>query len=93
MNLLPFAVAWAVLALVVIGLAVMRKSVASKEDDMVHLSGDTSIIQNQAEVAKKLEAIDKWGKSLTIVLVVTGVVLAGFYGMQLWEASSTAGLR
>ncbi len=61
-NLLPYAIAWGVLVLVVIGLAVMRKSVAKKEDDFVHLSGDMSVVANQTEVASKLEAIDKWGK-------------------------------
>jgi hypothetical protein len=92
-NLLPYAIAWGVLVLVVIGLAVMRKGVAKKEDDFVHLSGDTSVIANQSEVATKLEAIDKWGKLLTIVAVVTGAILAVVYGLQLWEASSRAGLR
>jgi uncharacterized membrane protein len=92
-NLLPYAIAWGVLVLVVIGLAVMRKSVAKKEDDFVHLSGDMSVVANQTEVASKLEAIDKWGKMLTIVAVITGAILAVVYALQLWEASSTAGLR
>lgn len=91
-NLLPYAIAWGVLVLVVIGLAVMRRSVAKKEDDFVHLSGDASVIANQADVAAKLESIDKWGKILTIVAVVTGAALAVIYGMQLWEASARAGL-
>lgn len=92
-NLLPYAIAWGVLVLVVIGLAVMRKSVAKKEDDFVHLSGDMSVVANQTEVASKLEAIDKWGKMLTIVAVITGAILAVVYALQLWDASSTAGLR
>lgn len=92
-NLLPYAIAWGVLVLVVIGLIIMRKNVAKKEDDFVHLSGDTSVIATQAEVATKLETIDKWGKILTIVAVVTGAILGVVYGMQLWEASSRAGLR
>jgi hypothetical protein len=92
-NLLPYAIAWGVLVLVVIGLAIMRKNVAKKEDDYVHLSGDMSVVATQAEVATKLEGIDKWGKILTIVAVITGAILGVTYGLQLWEASSRAGLR
>lgn len=93
MDLLPYAVAWAVLALVVLGLAIMRRGVAAKEDDYVHLSGDASVISTQAEVAKKLEVIDKWGKGLTVLLVVTGLALATVWGMRLWDASATAGFK
>lgn len=91
-NLLPYAVAWGVLAIVVIALAVMRKMISAKEDDTLHLSGEAGVIEQQTTVARKLEAVDKWGRILTIVLVVTGLILAVLYGLELWEASSRAGL-
>jgi TRAP-type C4-dicarboxylate transport system permease small subunit len=94
MNLLPYAIAWGVLAIVVIVLAIMRRQIAEKEDDTLHLStAEESLVQEQKMIAAKLDKIDKWGKSLTVVLVITGVALAGLYGWQIWEASSTAGLR
>jgi predicted negative regulator of RcsB-dependent stress response len=40
-----------------------------------------------------LAKIELWGKSATLVLIVTGVVLGLLYGWQMWEASSTAGLH
>lgn len=90
-NMLGFAVAWGVLALVVIGLAVMRKMVASHEDDTLHLSGDASaVVSEQTAVARKLEMIDKWGKVLTIVLVVSGLVLGGLYAYEIFTSSSSA---
>lgn len=92
-NLLPYAISWAVLALIVGALAIARKMVSSHEDDSVHLGGDSAVaMTEQVTVAKKLEAIDKWGKVLTVVLAVTGVVLALLYGIQMWEATSKVGL-
>lgn len=93
-NLLPFAIVWAILALVVIVLAFMRKNVAAKEDDTLHLTGGgaTAAVEDQVKTANKLAALDKWGKILTAVAVVYGLVLGAFYGMHLWEASSRAGM-
>jgi hypothetical protein len=94
MNLFPFAAAWAVLALIVAGLAFKRRSVSAHEDDTVHLSpGSAGVMAEQQELAKKLTVIDRWGKILTILLVVSGIVIAGLYLMQMWEASANAGLR
>jgi hypothetical protein len=88
---IPYAIAWGVLAIVVIILAFMRRSVASHEDDTVHLTGDVDrALSEQAVTAKKLETIDKWGKSLTVILVVTGLVLGGLYGWDVFNATSTA---
>jgi len=94
MNLLPFLIAWLLLGIAVAVLAFMRKSVASKEDDVIHLSGDAAVVTGQqVEVAKRLEAIDKWGKRLTVLLLVTGLILGAFYAVQLWNESSRAGLQ
>ena len=74
-------------------LALMRKSIASKEDDSIHLSGAAAAMATQQiEVAKRLEAIDKWGKILTVALVATGVILGAFYIVQVWNDSSHAGM-
>ncbi|QOY89627.1 hypothetical protein [Paludibaculum fermentans] len=92
MNLLPFAIVWAVLGVIVLSLALMRRSVSANEDDSIHLGAASGAIDQQMTTAKKLEAIDKWGKLLTVVLAVTGLVLAILYGMQVWDATSKAGL-
>lgn len=93
-NLLPFAIAWALLGVAVAALALMRRSVSEKEDDSIHLGGAGAAITNeQMAIAKKLEQIDKWGKLLTIVLVVTGLILAVLYGMQVWDETSRVGLK
>jgi len=91
-NLLPFAIAWGVLAVIVLSLALMRRNISSHEDDTIHLSASGAAIDQQVSMAKKLESIDRWGKILTVVLAVSGIALAILYGMQLWDATSRAGL-
>ncbi|GIU76418.1 MAG: hypothetical protein KatS3mg004_3505 [Bryobacteraceae bacterium] len=91
-NLTPYAIAWGVLALIVVALAIWRQHLAAQEDDTLHLSGPETVITQQMTVARKLELVEKWGKALTVVLAITGLILAVMYGMYLWEASSRAGL-
>jgi hypothetical protein len=90
-QLMPFVVVWAVLAIVVLFLIVWRKLVASHEDDSLHVA-HAGAIQQQVGVAHKLEQIDKWGKTLTVIAVVFGLILAGVYFYQMWVASSSIGV-
>lgn len=90
LNLLPFAVFWALLALVVIGLIVARKRVAAGEDDTLHvMEGDAGIVPHQREIAQKLEVIDRWGKTLTIIALVFGLALAALWVYQTWVSNNS----
>ena len=59
----PLLVLWGLMALTVLGLFIWRKSVASKEDDNLHVSDAHAdkVAAEQTAVAQKLEMIDKWG--------------------------------
>ena len=90
-NLIPYAIAWGVVALIVLALAIMRKMIASHEDDTLHLGGDAAaVVSEQSTVARKLDAIDKWGKLLTVVLAVSGLALVGYYAYDVFTSSSSA---
>jgi len=79
-NLIPFVALWSVIALAVLGLLAWRKIVSSKEDDQLHvLDGATT---DQVIVASKLDTIDKWGKILTVVAVVLGLLIAAAYVIE-----------
>lgn len=91
LNLTPFAIVWGVLAVIVAGLALLRRGVTATEDDSVHLSGGGAV-SHQVEIAQKVDQIDKWGKILTVVLAVYGAILLIVYAMQLWQTSNNAGL-
>ncbi|HUE00232.1 MAG TPA: hypothetical protein VMR62_11725 [Bryobacteraceae bacterium] len=86
-NLLPYAIFWGVLAIVVLFLIVYRKSVSSQEDDSIHLEGNTAV--HQMSLAHKLALIDRWGKTLTIVVALYGIALAAIYLYQIWNTVPT----
>ena len=81
-------IAWLAIASVVVGLAVYRKLIARFEDDSLHVSeGDASRIAQQSFVAHRLDVVDKWGKALTVVALVLGVVLFSIYIYGVWLSS------
>jgi uncharacterized membrane protein len=87
LDLRPFFVLWIVLATAVIALIVRRKMVASHEDDTLHVLQGGALTQ-QVAVAQKLELIDKWGKILTVIAVVFGLLVGAAYVYQVWVQSS-----
>ncbi|MGD0771655.1 MAG: hypothetical protein ABSC05_02420 [Candidatus Solibacter sp.] len=80
MNFLPLAIVWIVLALVVLALFLWRQAVARNEDDSLHVMHGT--ITSQTSLSQKLDVIDKWGKILTVITVVMGLLIAAAY---IWE--------
>jgi len=88
-NLFPLVVMLAVMTLAVITLIVVRKRVSAAEADTLHvMEGDAAMIPQQQAIAHKLEVIDRWGKSLTVVTVVFGLVIGGLWVYQGWVAAS-----
>ncbi len=77
MNILPLLIVWVVLALVVLSLFIWRQSVASHEDDSLHVMHGE--LTQQTSLSQKLDAIDKWGKLLTVIAVVFGLLIAAGY--------------
>jgi hypothetical protein len=85
-DLRPFLGLDIVLAAVVIALFVWRQSVARKEDDTVHVMHGE--LAEQKLVAAKLDKLDKWGKSFTVVTVLLGLLVGALYVYQFWSNSS-----
>lgn len=89
-NLVPFLVLGALLAVSVIVMIVWRQSVARSEDDSLHVLHD-SAVPNQVSIANKLDVLDKWGKILTVVTVVYLIVVGVLYVYQQWVRASNLG--
>jgi hypothetical protein len=87
LDLRPFFVLWIVLATCVIALIVRRKMVASHEDDSLHVMQSGPLAQ-QVAITHKLEQIDKWGKILTVIAVVFGLLVGAAYVYQVWVQST-----
>jgi hypothetical protein len=83
------AIVWVVVACVLAGLALYRKLVARSEDDMLHVrESEQPLVRRQAFVAGRLDLVDKWGKTLTVILVVSGLLIGALYLYQQWVASN-----
>jgi hypothetical protein len=91
-NWTPFISIGAVLTLAVLVMIIWRKTIASHEDDSIHVLDDANLIPQQEAMARKLQVIDKWGKLLTAVTAVYLLAMAAIYFYQLFEAGSTAGM-
>jgi hypothetical protein len=78
-------------AAAVIVLIAWRKVVSRGEDETLHVM-DTGAVSHQVDVAHKLDAIDKWGKTLTVITVVYGLALGAFYMYQSWVQMSRIGV-
>jgi hypothetical protein len=82
----PIVMIWVVLGVATLGLALYRKLISANEEDLVHLAdGEERQIPEQVTLARKLEAIDRWGKTLTIVTLGLGVAIGIAYMYQAWN--------
>lgn len=91
-NLTPFLVLGALLVLSVIIMIVWRQSIARQEDDSLHVTHGAAAVPQQAHVADRLDAIDKWGKILTIVTVIYGLIVGSLFVYQQWVRASNLGM-
>ncbi|MGB6943383.1 MAG: hypothetical protein WBE37_13360 [Bryobacteraceae bacterium] len=79
----PAVVIWAILAIATLGLALYRKLISAGEEDLIHLGpGEERQIPEQVALAGRLKAVDRWGKTLTIITVAIGLILAAVYLYQ-----------
>jgi uncharacterized membrane protein len=89
LNLFPMLIVWVVLALGVLALFVWRQSVARDEDDSLHVMHGT--LTQQTTLAQKLETLDKWGKIMTVITVVLGLLIAAAYVYGQFAGRSSVG--
>lgn len=86
----PYLAVWSFFALIVIVLAAYRKMLSTREDDSLHVAdGSARLIPEQVANAQRIEVVEKWGKSLTLVVVIAAVVMAGFYFYHIFQVGST----
>jgi hypothetical protein len=83
-SLIPFVAGWIALACGIAGLAIYRRLVAAREDDMLHVLDNESHVAKQAAMAQRLDTLDHWGKVLTVIVTVYGVLLAAAYTYRIW---------
>ena len=86
MGFTPYVMSWAVLAVVVLGLALYRNLMELHEDENLHIvAGEEKLIPQQMAFHRMMDKIDHWGEALTVITVGGGLILAGLYIYQVWE--------
>jgi len=90
-NALPFVLSWAAIACVVLALAAYKAILyvrASKQEFPPHLFDMPKDQAVRIDHAAHLEeAIEKWGKILTVVAVAYGLTLVGVWVYQVWTTA------
>jgi len=89
--MLALWILWAVLTVIVLGLALVRKFTSwYGEDDYVHLAaGEERAIPHQVAVTRRLDKIDSWGKTLTVVDLLYGLTLFSIMLYTAWRHSQS----
>jgi hypothetical protein len=83
MQLTTYVVVWSCLAIIVMALALIRYLVSLHEDDNIHLSSSQKgLITKQTVFFEHLDALDRWGKSLTVVALLGALILASLFLYQ-----------
>lgn len=74
---------WVVLGVATLALALYRKLLSLREDRYVHVSeGEQRYIPQQVATFRRIEAVDRWGITLTIITAILGLGLAATYLVQ-----------
>lgn len=88
-NMILHLVIWAVLATVVVFLALYRRRLYMKTDELLHvLDAEAPLISSQAQIARKLEKVDFWGKTLTVIVGLYALAIGGMYIYKLFTDTS-----
>lgn len=85
-NLMPLGIGFIAAVCAVITLAIYRRYVAHyQEDDFLHVhEGDGGLVAKQATVAHRLQVLDAWGKSMTMLAIVLGLAFAIIHAYRTW---------
>jgi len=88
MRLGVYAVIWSGFAMIVLALALIRYLVSLHEDNNIYISSaQEGLNARQIVFFSKIDAIDRWGKSLTIVALAGGLALAALYLNQVFRGN------
>jgi hypothetical protein len=87
MTFTAFVVLFAVLVVATAALALYRKFVTMREDDLIHIGeGEEKLIPQQLDIAHRIAVVDRWGEILTVLTAAYGLVLGAIYLYQRFQA-------
>jgi len=89
-NIVLLLSTWGVLAVIVLILAAYRSQLGRREDDTIHMADfESGTVAQQTQIAHKIDNIERWGKTLTVLLVLYGLALGAYYMYSVWQAQNS----
>lgn len=89
MGLDTFFLIWVVFVVGIVVLWLYRNYVQRQTDDMIHVSaGAADSTGEQIKIGKKLDAIERWAKILSVIAAVFGLLLACLFTYRAWVQSA-----
>jgi hypothetical protein len=93
-NIISMAISWGILTLVVVALAIYKRSLDGHIDEGIHFNtAEEAALRRQAAETHRSEVVERWGKALTAVVVLYGLVILGMLIYQQWNAAATMGFK
>ena len=94
MNLISYVSTWAVLAVCVLALLGYRVLLAHRDDATLDImEKNAGVIALQKCAIEKIGSIDRWGKSLTVLTILYGLVIGGVYLSRGWLEATKVQLQ
>jgi hypothetical protein len=89
-TFLMLLASWGILGVTVLSLAAYRSQLGRREDDRIHFTDrEAALVNQQNQFAHRIDIIEKWGKTLTVLLVLYGIALGGYYVYTLFQLQAT----
>ncbi|MCL4781663.1 MAG: hypothetical protein KJZ70_01385 [Bryobacterales bacterium] len=93
-NIIQMAIPWVVLTLITIALAIYKKSLDVHTDESLHIgAGEDQLVKAQMAQSRRSDLAERWGKILTIVVFLYGIVIVGMIAYHQWQVNTTAGFQ
>ncbi len=93
-NIIPLAISWGILTLVVVALALYKKSLDGHITESIHFNAaEDATVRQQVVETHRSEVLERWGKGLTAVVVLYGLVIVGVLVYHQWNSASTMGFQ
>jgi hypothetical protein len=86
--MLTLVLIFCVLLASVLILGAMRKVLGREEEQVMMHVGDSSIVEKKSSLIHRVDVVEKWGKTLTAITALYGLILLLWYLYQGWQSSS-----
>jgi len=81
---------WLALGATLLGLMIFRKYMSRNEDDFLHVSGASNVLNTQTETAHRMDVLDRWITILLAAVLISGLGIGTWFLYQAWQVKPIA---